>query len=121
MAPLASRKNKAKAMGTAVGPNSSCVFEAKKDTPPSKAVPESVFQNAFQGNVLFTSSLNLPKFGIYPVVPKAKKPAFVSPQELILLSSIPRADLETGLLMCYWTVRAKMYHSMEAESTHWHK
>lgn len=92
--------------------------QAGEQAQPGKVADGSVFQEAFDGNVLFISWLNLPKFWIYPAVPQALKPGLVGPQEPILLSCTPRASLlEARLLTCYCRERTRRYHLLEVEST----
>lgn len=85
-----------------------------------KAADGPVFQEAFQGSILFTSPLYLLKFSIYPEILQTQK-LMLSAPNLILLSYTARADLlETGFLMCYGTGSGRGYSLMEAESTHRH-
>ena len=114
-------KNKTKAIGTAMGPDSGLSLKDKEDTQPGDAADGPGFQESSQRSTFFTCLLNLSKFLIYPTIPGPQKPGFVNPQELILLSYPPRANLlETRFLVCYCTVRMRRYNHKEMEPTHGH-
>lgn len=94
-----------------------CICDARKTCCQGRVWGDSAFQEVFQGSVLFTFSLNMPKFLIYPAVPQAQKPGFIIP---VSWSFSPRhQELISWKPDCSFYSERK-HHHMQVESTHWH-
>lgn len=102
-----------------LSPDAGLPLRSTEEALPSKgsrrlSLPGSVPRERF----FFTSLLNFPKFRIYPAVPQAQKPGFVSPQHLILPSYTPRPNLletDGSRFMAQWeqegTITKKWIHT----------